>query len=619
MTRIHLETKADYLALFEQINQPLRQHYQGKSRVFFGTTGVGYGNRIAGIEGFSRILWGAGPAITQIPTDWQREIKLGILAGTDPKSPEYWGQLHNRDQRMVEMPAITLALLHENHYLWQQYTQSEQTQIATWFKQIFDYQCSDGNWQFFKILVYQVLVQLGIEVPETDYLAALAKIEDCYREDGWYQDSARGREDYYTPFAFQYYGIMYSVLVPDAPQSAIYRKRARLFAEQFIHFFDESGSNVPFGRSLTYRYAAVAFWSAMVYGNIWPEKVAVIKGIINRNLRWWLQRPIFDNSGLLTLGYGYAQLTMTEPYNSPTSPYWANKIFLLLALPANHAYWQAEEVALPVMAETQLLAVPHLLASHDRGHTVLLNAGQPGPNYHALTNEKYFKFAYSSQFGFSIPRGNQLKEEAVMDSMLGLQTVDTTMTASRGGQDKIETNQFYTRHNVTDVRQTEDYVASTWRVNQALAARTWLIPFEGWQIRVHRIEVTQTSVAYETGFAVADSPDNPGQIVTDQIGSYYSGPAGFSGIVNLAAMHLEQADATIHGFPNTNLMTAEVVALPGRQTTLTPGTHWLITAVYAHQDVTYAKQKWQQIPVVQLKNTRSQPILVVTNKAIELN
>ncbi|WP_436635891.1 DUF2264 domain-containing protein, partial [Latilactobacillus sakei] len=104
-----------------------------------------------------------------------------------------------------------------------------------------------------------------------------------------------------------------------------------------------------------------------------------------------------------TLGYGYAQLTMTEPYNSPTSPYWANKIFLLLALPANHAYWQAEEVALPVMAETQLLAVPHLLASHDRGHTVLLNAGQPGPNYHALTNEKYFKFAYSSQFGFSIP------------------------------------------------------------------------------------------------------------------------------------------------------------------------------------------------------------------------
>ena len=619
MTRIDLKTKTDYLALFEQINQPLRQHYQGESRVFFGSTGVGYGNRIAGIEGFSRILWGAGPAIAQIPADWQHEIKRGILAGTDPNSPEYWGQLHDRDQRMVEMPAIALALLHENHYLWQQYTQSEQTQIATWFKQIFDYQCSDGNWQFFKVLVYQVLVQLGIEVPELDYLAALAKIEDCYREDGWYQDSARGREDYYTPFAFQYYGIMYSVLVPDAPQSAIYRQRAQLFAKQFIHFFDESGSNVPFGRSLTYRYAAVAFWSAMVYGDIWPEKVAVIKGIINRNLRWWLQRPIFDNSGLLTLGYGYAQLTMTEPYNSPTSPYWANKIFLLLALPADHDYWQAEEVALPTMPETHLLAVPHLLASHDHGHTVLLNAGQPGPNYHALTNEKYFKFAYSSQFGFSIPRGNQLKEEAVMDSMLGLQTVDTTMTASRGGQNKIETNQFYTRHNVTNVTQTEDYVASTWRVNQALAARTWLIPVEGWQIRVHRIEVTQTSVAYETGFAVADSPDNQGQIVTDQIGSYYSGPAGFSGIVNLTAMPLEQIDATIHGFPNTNLMTAEVVALPGRQTTLTSGTHWLVTAVYAHQEVTYAKQKWQQPPVVQLKNISPQPILVVANKVIELN
>ncbi|MFC6169316.1 DUF2264 domain-containing protein [Loigolactobacillus jiayinensis] len=618
LASIQLETKQDYLDLFKQINQPLRQHYQGKARIMFGSNGVGYGTRIAGIEGFARMLWGAGPAIGQLAADWQKEIREGLLAGTDPQSPDYWGDLHDRDQRMVEMPAIALALLHDDHYLWRQFSALEQDQVATWLKQIFAHSCSDGNWQFFKILVYQVLVHLDVDVDSSDAEAAMIKIEQCYRADGWYQDSARGREDYYTPFAFQYYGILYSKLAPDDPQSEVFRQRAREFAGQFIHFFAADGANVPFGRSLTYRYAAVAFWVAMIYADIWPEKTAVIKGIINRNLRWWLQRPIFDESGLLTLGYSYSQLLMTEPYNSPTSPYWANKIFLLLALPQTHRYWQTVETELPQVPTKKLLAVPHLLASHDAGHTVLLNAGQPGPNYHALTNEKYFKFAYSSQFGFSVPRQNQLKEEAVMDSMLGLQTIDTTMTASRGGQNIVETGMFYSRNNVTDVTQTDDYVASTWRINNVMQARTWLIPLAGWQIRLHHISVKQTCVAYETGFAVADSPDTPGKVTTTDHSSAFRGPAGFTGIVDLTPQVLTQKDATIDGFPNTNLMTPEIVALPGRQTTLTAGEHWLVTGVYAHADLPHATAKWAQQPLAKLTDDYFEVQLAASKVTIKL-
>ncbi|MFC6295173.1 DUF2264 domain-containing protein [Lactiplantibacillus daoliensis] len=607
MAQLKLKHRNDYVQLFKQVNQPLRQHYQGSARVMFGSTGVGYGNRIAGVEGFARMLWGAGPAIKDLDVAWQNEIKQGLLAGTDPNSPDYWGDLHDRDQRMVEMPPIALALLHHKQYLWQQFTAPEQQQIGAWFSQIFEHNCSDGNWQFFKVLIYQVLQQLGVEVSataQTDVQAALQKIEACYQGDGWYQDSARGRIDYYTPFAFQYYGILYSVLVPNDTLSVTFRKRAKALAQQFIHFFAEDGANVPFGRSLTYRYAAVAFWVAMIYGNIWPEKTAVIKGIINRNLRWWLQRPIFSESHLLTLGYGYEQLLMTEPYNSPTSPYWSNKIFLLLALPTDHSYWQSDEAPLPDLAATKLLAAPHLLAMHDHGHTVLLNAGQPGPNYHALTNEKYFKFAYSSQFGFSVPRENQLKEEAVMDSMIGLQTLDTTMVANRHGEDVVEPGMFYTRNNVSNVVQTADYVGSTWRVNDKMKVRTWLIAFEGWQIRIHHLVVTEPSLAYETGFAVADSPDNPGTNQTTPTASYFDGPAGFSGIVNLLGSTVEQNDGTIGGFPNTNLMTPEVVALPGRTTVLTPGEHWLVTGIYANADSTYARNKWQQQPIVGLQDQK---------------
>ncbi len=601
LKNLQLSTKEDYFSLFKRINTPLRQHYNGYSRIFFGTTGVGYGNRIAGMEGFSRMLWGAGPCIEQLGNDWLMEIKRGILAGTDPQSSDYWGDLHDRDQRMVEMPAIAFTLLHHNHYLWKQYTAKEQHQITTWLKQIFEHQCSDGNWQFFKILVYQVLKKLGVTVNTNDAKSAMEKIEHCYRKDGWYQDSARGRMDYYTPFAFQYYGILYSILVPDDPMSAVFKQRAKQFAKQYIHFFAEDGTNVPFGRSLTYRYAVVAFWAAMVYGDIWPEKINLMKGIINRNIRYWFDKPIFDSSNLLTLGYGYAQLSMTEPYNSPVSPYWANKIFLLLALPDDHKYWQVEEIPYPEVTHTKLLSAPNLLAIHDNGHTFFLNAGQPGPNYHALTNEKYFKFAYSSQFGFSIPRNNQLKEEAVMDSMLGIQTKDTTMVASRGGQNITEPGMFYTRNNVYDVTQSDNVIGSTWLINDAMNIRTWLTSIEGWQIRVHRLTLKCTSVVYETGFALENNPDNPGEIVSDLQESYFKGSAGFTGIVDLTPSKEQQVDATIQGFPNTNLITPEVVSLPGRLTTFTSGTHYLITGIYAHQDIAYASKKWLKKPVVDLQ------------------
>ena len=42
-----------------------------------------------------------------------------------------------------------------------------------------------------------------------------------------------------------------------------------------------------------------------------------MKGIIVRNLNWWLARPIFDRDGVLTIGYGYPQQYMAEPVQRP--------------------------------------------------------------------------------------------------------------------------------------------------------------------------------------------------------------------------------------------------------------------------------------------------------------
>ncbi|MGP8847725.1 DUF2264 domain-containing protein, partial [Enterobacter hormaechei] len=71
-------------------------------------------------------------------------------------------------------------------------------------------------------------------------------------------------KDYYISMAFHFYGLLYATLSPDDTERAVVlRERSRLFAEGFIYLSAADGASVPFDRSLTYRFAMVAFWSAV--------------------------------------------------------------------------------------------------------------------------------------------------------------------------------------------------------------------------------------------------------------------------------------------------------------------------------------------------------------------
>lgn len=113
-------------------------------------------------------------------------------------------------------------------------------------------------------------------------------------------------------------------------------------AKQYIYWFDDKGRALVYGRSLTYRFAQAAFWSACIYADVPVFSHGIIKGIIVRHFEEWFSHPITDNGGVLTIGYRYTNLHMSESYNSPGSPYWSLKAFILLALPGNHPFWQAD-------------------------------------------------------------------------------------------------------------------------------------------------------------------------------------------------------------------------------------------------------------------------------------
>ncbi len=284
-------------------------------------------------------------------------------------------------------------------------------------------QVVDNNWLFFRVIVNLGLAHVGAAHDEAAMHAALDRLEAFYLGDGWYSDGPTARCDYYVPFGMHFYGLVYARLAGERdPQRAQrFRERAAAFAHEFVHWFAADGAALPFGRSLTYRFAQGGFWGALAFADLEALPWGVIKGLALRHLRWWGQRPIFQPDGTLSIGYAYPNLNVAEQYNSPGSPYWAMKFFLPLALPASHPFWQAEELPLPELPMVQPQPQAHMILCRDQGgrHVVALTSGQHEP-WIRHASEKYAKFAYSTAFGLSVPIGGRGLAQAVPDSMLAL-------------------------------------------------------------------------------------------------------------------------------------------------------------------------------------------------------
>ena len=79
-----------------------------------------------------------------------------------------------------------------------------------------------------------------------------------------------------------------------------------------VRLTNREGAAIPFGRSLTYRFACGGFFAALGLANIAPMKAPLdspgaVKGFLLRHLRWWASHSadIFYPDGTLNIGYLY--------------------------------------------------------------------------------------------------------------------------------------------------------------------------------------------------------------------------------------------------------------------------------------------------------------------------
>lgn len=556
-------------ALMTMLSALDKQFPAGVAQFSLGKTCAHYSTGIAEMEGLSRALWGlfplmAGGADVPFSEKYINAIKLG----TDPQSPSYWGETGPYDQRLVEMAAYGLGLALLQDTLTDRFSETELKNLHRWLNQITDAQMPDSNWNYFAIIVQLGFKRAGMPYDQAAIDRRFNMMEAYYLGGGWYSDGPGRPKDYYISMAFHFYGLIYATLnaQDDPVRAATLRERAGLFAKDFIYLSAADGASVPFGRSLTYRFAMVAFWSGVAFAGLDVFSPGVVKGLILRHLRWWLEQPIFDRDGILTLGFAYPNLAMCEDYNSPGSPYWALKVFLIMALPADSDFWQAQELPLPELAPVHaIVPAQQILQHHENSqHVVMLTSGQLELNNYVNTEAKYTKFAYSTRFGFTIERGRYGIKHAACDSMLLLSDND---------------NYWRGRRECDSVEMQDGAIYSRWLPWHDVQIDTWLIPCGDWHVRVHHVTSARRLQTVEGGFAVIKADA--------EIGGQWSrvrAVNGMSVIADIAPQAPFRRGDSVVTPPNSSVMFAECAVIPTLTGEIDAGEHWLCCAVNASGD-----------------------------------
>ena len=286
----------------------------GKARIYVSQGSAHYAEDVAGMECWSRALWALVPMLAGKCPEAEELWPLwmeGMIHGTDPEHEEYWGEIRPFDQRMVEMAVIGCGLCFAPEHFLDPLDETQRKHLYDWLNQINLHDMPKNNWRFFRILVNIGFLKNGLPMDEARMREDMDLMESHYTGDGWYFDYPTKR-DYYTLWGFHFYSLLYAVLMADddPKRCARIRERAALIAPRFACWFDREGRGLPYGRSLTYRFCQSSFWAAAAFAGLQcgsPDP-GQVKHLLLNNLRFWLNRPIFDRGGALTVGYGYPNL-----------------------------------------------------------------------------------------------------------------------------------------------------------------------------------------------------------------------------------------------------------------------------------------------------------------------
>lgn len=308
-------------------------------------------------EGFSRIAplaaaWvhGGRPSRVAIGNGNVVDLALlfqrGLISGTDPKSPEYWGDIYDFNQRIVEASDVALALWLLRESVWPKLTTAERLNVVRWLRQVEGKRVSDNNWHLFPVFIDAVLRSLGVGSDGAAAARHYSRFKEFYRGGGWFTDGPGDVFDYYNAWAI-HYQLYWLQQVDPSWDSAFISETRREFVEGYRFLIGPKGFPIM-GRSVCYRMAAPV---PLIFGAL-SEPGRVSLGQARRALdaiwSYFIQRGAVKG-GNVTQGYCGADPRVLDNYSGPASCLWAlRSLVVAFDIPETSEFWSGQPKLLPV-------------------------------------------------------------------------------------------------------------------------------------------------------------------------------------------------------------------------------------------------------------------------------
>ncbi|MDR2722739.1 MAG: DUF2264 domain-containing protein [Cellulomonadaceae bacterium] len=372
----------------------------------------GYGHAIDGLEGFTRTLLLAGFRLAgengDDPlglADWYAQ---GIAAGTDPNANEQerWVGINEHGQAKVEAASLALILDMTRPWIWDRLDARVQENVINYLAPVVgntDYPIN--NWCWFRLVVQTFLKSVGGPHSLDDMRADLALHDTFARDGGWMSDGDERSYDHYAGWALHLYPPLWARMkgAEDlaAERGTIDRDRLDAFLGDALALVGADGSPLLQGRSLTYRFAAAAPYWVGALAEVPSHSPGLLRRAATRIVQHFADAGAPTSDGILTIGWHDQWRQIAQSYTGPSSPYWASKGLLGLALPANHPVWTAPSQPLPIESDTILRAsqAPGWIISGtpDDGIVRVLNHGTD----HACTGDDSGDSPLYARLGYS--------------------------------------------------------------------------------------------------------------------------------------------------------------------------------------------------------------------------
>ncbi len=350
-----------------------------------------HGQRVDAMEGFTRFVplaaaWlhsgrRARIRLADTTVDLVSLIRGGLLVGTDPGSPEYWGSIKDLDQRTVEAADVALTLWLTRDSIWDRLSPSARGRIGRWLSDGLVREGPDNNWHLFPTFVSLVLRELGQPVDLSPALRHYARLKTFYVGDGWFSDGPGRVYDYYNAWGIHYQLYWINQVNPAWDPEFIASSR-REFLGSYKYLIGRGGVPIR-GRSICYRMATPAPLIFDYASASSSTRAGEARRALDLTWTYFIRRGAV-REGTVTQGYCGPDVRVLEDYSGPASCLWSLRSLIpAFAIPAHDSFWKGAADSLPIDRRSYRLRVNSIgwtIAGDAETGTTMLTADDSLPD-----------------------------------------------------------------------------------------------------------------------------------------------------------------------------------------------------------------------------------------------